>query len=114
MAKSGGGHTIGQGIFIKGDLNGSEDLVVEGRIEGSITLKNHLLVGQTGLLEANVQSEAVTVYGEILGDVSATQKIELNETARVVGDLDAPSIFLADGAKFRGRINMDVPLPRDF
>ena len=114
MAKSGGGHTIGQGIFIKGDLTGSEDLVVEGRVEGSIALKNHLLVGQTGYLEANIQSEAVTVYGEIQGNVSAVSKIELNETARVIGDLEAPGIYLADGAKFRGRILMDVPLPRDF
>lgn len=114
MAKAGGGHTIGQGIYIKGDLTGAEDLIVEGRIEGSIALKNHLLVGQTGSLQADIQSEAVTVYGEIQGNITANTKIELNETARVVGDLKAPSIYLADGAKFRGRIKMDVPLPRDF
>ncbi len=114
MSSTGGGHTIGQGILIKGDLTGSEDLVVEGRIEGTVTLKNHLLVGQTGSLAADIQSEAVTVYGDIRGNVSAAQKIELNETAQVVRDLSAPSIYLADGARFRGRINMDVPLPRDF
>lgn len=113
MARS-GGHTIGQGIYIKGDLTGEEDLIVEGRIEGSIALRNHLLVGQSGVLEADVSSEAVTVYGEVHGNVSAAAKIELNETARVVGDLEAPSIYLADGAKFRGRIKMEVPLPRDF
>ena len=114
MAKSAGGHTIGQGVLIRGDLSGAEDLVIEGRIEGTINLKNHLLVGQTGTVQADIQSESVTVYGEVQGDVSAASKIELNETARVVGDLEAPSIYLADGAKFRGRIKMDVALPRDF
>lgn len=109
-----GGHTLGKGIFIKGDISGSEDLVVEGRIEGSVNLKNHLLVGQTGVLVADVQSEAVTVYGQIQGNISAATKIELNETAQVIGDLQAPSIYLADGARFRGRIQMEVPLPRDF
>ena len=113
MAKT-GGFTIGQGIFIKGDLNGEEDLIVEGRIEGTISLRNHLLIGQSGTVDADVHSDAVTVYGQVNGNITATAKIELNETAQVVGDLRGPSIYLADGAKFRGRIHMEVPLPRDF
>lgn len=114
MADTQGGHTIGKGIYIKGEVTGAEDLIVEGTIEGSINLKNHLLVGQTGVVLASVASEALTIYGEVRGDVSATTRIEINETAKVVGDLRAPVIFLADGARFRGRIEMDVPLPRDF
>ncbi len=108
------GYTIGPGIYIKGDVTGAEDLVVEGCIEGKIQLKNRLLVGQTGVVIAEVQVEALTVYGEVRGNVSASSKVEVNETARLVGDISAPVVYLADGAKFRGTINMDVPLPRDF
>lgn len=109
-----GGHTIGKGIYIKGDVSGAEDLVVEGCIEGTINLKNHLYVGQTGVVLADIQTESLTIYGEVKGNLNAGAKIEVNETARVVGDLRAPVVYLADGAKFRGRIEMDVPLPRDF
>jgi cytoskeletal protein CcmA (bactofilin family) len=108
------GHTIGPGIYIKGEVTGAEDLIVEGCIEGKITLKNHLLIGQSGVVIADVQTDALTVYGELRGNVTATTKVEVNETARLVGDIRAPIIYLADGAKFRGSIDMDVPLPRDF
>ncbi len=108
------GYTIGSGIFIKGDVAGAEDLVVEGCVEGKIQLKNHLLIGQTGVVIADVQVDALTVYGEVRGNVTATSKVEINETARLVGDIHAPVVYLADGAKFKGTIDMDVPLPRDF
>ncbi len=114
MANNQGGHTIGKGIYIKGDVTGAEDLIVEGGIEGTINLKNHLVIGQSGVVLADVQSDTVTVYGEVRGNISATTRIEVNETARVVGDLKAPSIYLADGARFRGQVEMNVPLPRDF
>lgn len=107
-------HVIGKGIYIKGEVLGTEDLVIEGCVEGNINLRNHLMIGQTGVVIADVQSEALTVFGELKGNVAANTKIEINETAKVVGDLKSPVIYLADGAKFRGTIEMDVPLPRDF
>ncbi len=108
------GYTIGPGIFIKGDVSGAENLVVEGCIEGKIHLKNHLLIGQTGVVVADIQVDALTVYGEVRGNITAASKVEINETARLVGDIRAPVVYLADGAKFKGTIDMDVPLPRDF
>jgi len=114
MTNNVSGHTIGKNISIKGDLSGEEDLVVEGYIEGSINLKSHLLVGETGVVLADIQSESLTVYGEVRGNVVAASKIEVHENAKIVGDIRAPVIYLADGAKFRGMIEMEVPLPRDF
>jgi cytoskeletal protein CcmA (bactofilin family) len=108
------GLTIGKGIYIKGEVNGAEDLVVEGCIEGSINLKNHLYIAQSGSVLADVQAEAMTIYGEVKGDITSAGRVEINETARVIGDVRAPVVYLADGAKFRGLIEMEVPLPRDF
>ena len=114
MNEGQGGHTIGKGIYIKGGVSGAEDLTIEGCIEGTISLKNHLVIGQSGVVNADVSAEAATIYGEVRGNVSAASRVEVHETAQIVGDISAPVVYLADGARFRGRIEMDVPLPRDF
>lgn len=97
---------IGSSIRIKGELTGKEDLLVEGRVEGKIDLKdNAVTVGPNARLRAEVSAKAVVVKGEVNGDVSANDRIELTETSKVEGDVNAPRVVIADGARFKGSVN---------
>jgi cytoskeletal protein CcmA (bactofilin family) len=102
---------IGRNITIRGNLTGAEDLVVEGRIEGTVTLSNHLTVEAPGIMEANLDVEDVTVNGTIHGDIRASRSIAINADAKVVGNIRAPRVIIEDGARFKGRVEMDVKLP---
>ena len=109
MASTGGGSTgvIGRGITIRGSLTGQEPLVVEGRIEGNVGLRNHLTVEATGVVVADVEADNLTVLGEVHGNVHAEDRIELSTSGTVKGDLVAPRIVIADGARFKGTVDMD-------
>jgi len=102
---------IGRAITIRGNLSGSEDLLVEGRVEGSVSLKNHLSIEETGVVEADIDVEDLTVRGEMKGDINAAQSVSINANARVVGNIRAPRVIIEDGARFRGHIDMEVELP---
>jgi cytoskeletal protein CcmA (bactofilin family) len=98
---------IGQSICIRGELTGDEDLTIEGRVEGKIDLKEHnLTIGPNGRIQAEVTAKSVRVQGEVNGNVAAGEKVELAETGRVVGDIVAPRIVIADGARFKGSVDM--------
>ena len=113
MPITGGGGVgiIGKGILIKGELHGEEDLVIEGRVEGNITLKKHLVVENTGIVLADVQTENITVKGEMNGNMIASDKVEISATAKVIGDIKAPRVVIEDGARYQGNIEMEVELP---
>ena len=103
--------SIGQSIRIKGELTGNEDLVIEGRIEGKIHVEEHnLTVGASGHITADVHAKGVVVLGQVVGNITATDRIEITPTGSVHGDLRAQRVALADGATFRGAINMK-PVP---
>ncbi|MDY0003346.1 MAG: polymer-forming cytoskeletal protein [Polyangia bacterium] len=102
---------IGRAITIRGKLSGGEDLLVEGRIEGTINLKNHLSIEETGVVEADIEVQDLTVRGEMKGDITAAQSVSVAANARVVGNIRAPRVIIEDGARFRGHIDMDVKLP---
>ncbi len=97
---------IGRGLFIKGELHGEEDLIIEGRVEGEISLKKHLVIEQTGVILADIQTENITIKGEMRGNMAATDKVEIHASAHVVGDIIAPRVVIEDGAKFKGHIEM--------
>lgn len=97
---------IGRGLFIKGELHGEEDLIIEGRVEGEITLKKHLVIESTGIILADIQTENITIKGEMRGNMNASDKVEIHSAARVVGDIVAPRVVIEDGAKFKGHIEM--------
>jgi cytoskeletal protein CcmA (bactofilin family) len=98
---------IGQSIQVKGELTGSEDLVIDGTVDGKIQLKDHdLTIGATGSITAEIQAKTVVVVGQVKGNITAGNRIEITETGSVHGDLQAPRISLADGASFRGAIDM--------
>ena len=104
---------IGSGITIKGNLSGEEDLVVEGTVEGHIALKNELTVQESGVLSAEISTQSLVVHGRVSGNVTADELVSLSESANVVADITAPRVVIEDGARFRGRIEMDVELPPD-
>jgi cytoskeletal protein CcmA (bactofilin family) len=102
---------IGPRISVRGTLAGEEDLIVEGRVEGSIALTGHLAVAEAGVVEADIEVDSVDVYGQVEGDILAATAITLHESARVSGNLRAPRVVIADGAQFKGTVEMDVQLP---
>ena len=98
---------IGVSLFIKGEVTGSEDLTVEGRVEGKIDLKDHnLAIAANGRVNAEIHAKTVTVLGEVIGDIHADEKVEIAETGRMVGDLYAPRVAISDGAQFQGSVDM--------
>ena len=102
---------IGKAIVIKGELQGEEDLIIEGRVEGIIALKKHLIIEKTGVIHADVQMESITVKGEVNGNIVATNRVEITADAKVTSDIKSPRVVIEDGAKFKGAIEMDVKLP---
>ena len=100
---------IGQSITIKGEVIGNEDLTIEGKVEGKIVLKDHnLTIGANGRIQAEIHAKTVLVIGEVVGNVTADDKVEVAATGSMRGDIVAPRVVLADGARFKGTIDMDV------
>jgi cytoskeletal protein CcmA (bactofilin family) len=104
---------IGKGIVIRGSLTGGGDLVIEGRVEGQIALKNHLTIEGTGRVEADIRAEELTINGLASGNIDASSKVAINSSAKVAGDVKAPRVVIEDGAVFNGSIEMEVKLPED-
>jgi cytoskeletal protein CcmA (bactofilin family) len=98
---------IGPSITIRGDVTGDEDLMIQGRIEGTVKLKQHnVAVGPEGKVDASIHARMVTVEGEVTGDLHGAEQVVLRKTARVQGNIQAPRVTLEDGARFRGGIDM--------
>ena len=98
---------IGKSVVIKGELNGSEDLTIEGHVEGKIELRDHVLtIGPNGKIKAEVFAKAVIVLGEVAGNVSATEKVDIRDRGSVDGDIISPRVAIAEGAHFRGSVDM--------
>lgn len=108
-ARRGERATIGPSIFIKGDLTGDEDLVIEGRVEGKVDLKqNNVTIGRNGRVKADVFGRVVTVEGEVDGNVVAHEQALLRQSGAIRGNITAPRVVLEDGSRFRGSIDMEV------
>lgn len=98
---------IGKSVVIKGELNGSEDLTVEGHVDGKIELKEHVLtIGPHGRIKAEVFAKSVVVLGEVTGDISASEKVDIRDNGSVDGNIVAPRVAIAEGAHFRGSVDM--------
>jgi cytoskeletal protein CcmA (bactofilin family) len=98
---------IGKSVVIKGELNGSEDLTVEGYVEGRVELRDHVLtVGPNGRIKAEVFAKAVIVLGEVTGNVTANEKVDIRDKGSVDGDIISPRVAIAEGAHFRGSVDM--------
>jgi cytoskeletal protein CcmA (bactofilin family) len=98
---------IGKSVVIKGELNGSEDLTIEGQVEGKIELRQNVLtIGANGKIKAQVFAKAVIILGEVTGNVTATEKVDIRDNGSVDGDIASPRVAIAEGAHFRGSIDM--------
>lgn len=102
---------IGPTIFIKGDLTGEEDLLIDGRVEGKVELRKHnITVGKNGRVKADLYGKVITVEGEVHGNLYGEEQIVLRQSSTVRGNIVAPRVVLEDGANFKGSIDMS---PKD-
>ena len=98
---------IGKSVVIKGELNGSEDLTIEGHVEGTIQLREHVLtIGPNGRIKAQVFAKSVIVLGQVSGNVTASEKVDIRDNGSVDGDIVSPRVAIAEGAHFRGSVDM--------
>lgn len=103
---SGGACVIGGKTLVKGEIGGSEDILVEGTVEGLIKIERDVRVGPTGVVKATIEAQSIVVCGEVVGDCIAAQRVELQATGRVTGNIKAPKIVIAEGAIFKGTSDM--------
>ena len=98
---------IGKSVVIKGELSGSEDLYLDGQVEGSILLKgNNLTVGPNGQVKANVDAKGVTVQGKLEGNLRASDRVDLRKSAVVMGDIATQRIAIEEGAYLKGKVDI--------
>ena len=97
---------IGPKTRIKGEITGDENVVVEGNVEGTIKITRDLTVGPGGTVKATVTAQSVVVAGELLGDCHATQRVQIEATGRMTGNIRAPRVVIVEGATFRGNSDM--------
>jgi cytoskeletal protein CcmA (bactofilin family) len=98
---------IGKSVVIKGELSGSEDLVIDGRVEGTIDLRNHsLTVGPSGNLKAGVTAKSIVILGKVDGSLIASDRLDLRKSAVVTGDLTTQRIAIEEGAFLKGKVDI--------
>jgi cytoskeletal protein CcmA (bactofilin family) len=102
---------FGPNVLIDGTVSGSEPVLIEGTVRGKINIQSDLHIGTKARLEATIHARNVTVEGKVTGDVSADDRLELVMTATVDGNIRAPKIIVAEGAKFRGSVDMGSSKP---
>ena len=104
--------TIGKSVVVKGELSGSEDLYVDGEVEGSIALRGQsLTVGPNGLVRANIEARNVIVHGRVDGNINASDRVDLRKSASLSGDISTARVAIEDGAFFKGTIDIQKAEP---
>lgn len=112
FSSTGDATVIGPSILISGKLTGDEDLTVRGRVEGELNLSKTLIVETSGIVKANVSVRNAIVSGVVVGNITASESVELTREGRMVGDINSPRVIIVDGASFRGRVDMGNAEPR--
>ena len=98
---------IGKSVVIKGELSGSEDLTIEGQVEGKIELRQNVLtIGANARIKAQVFAKSCIILGEVTGNVTASEKVDIRDNGSVDGDIISPRVAIAEGAHFRGSVDM--------
>lgn len=105
--KTGDFALIGKSVVIKGELSGSEDLYIDGQVEGNIELKgNSLTIGPNGQVKASINAKGVTISGKLEGNVNASDRLELRKTAIVLGDVATQRVSIEEGAYIKGKVDI--------
>jgi cytoskeletal protein CcmA (bactofilin family) len=102
------GTVIGEGLSIEGDLSSDEEVIVHGNVRGKLTTTDAVTVGTTGVVQADVSGSSVSIAGQVTGDVTASERVDLQPGGRLVGDVKAARFTLADGASFKGIVDMEM------
>jgi cytoskeletal protein CcmA (bactofilin family) len=98
---------LGRSVIVKGELSGSEDLYIDGQVEGTIELRgNNLTIGPHGLVKANVNAKEVVVQGKLEGNIQASQRAELTKSAVATGDIVTQRVAIEEGAYFKGKVDI--------
>lgn len=98
---------LGKSVVIKGELSGSEDLTVEGTVEGKVELRDHVLtIGSHGRIKAEVFARVAVVFGAVVGNITATEKVDIRDNGSVEGNIVSPRVAMAEGSHFRGSVQM--------
>ena len=109
MSQTEGTATIlGPTLEIQGEIEGAEDLVIQGTVHGKIVSQKNLTVDSSGKVEASITTKNLAVSGMLTGNVNASERVEVRKEGKMVGDIKAPRVVIADGAKFKGNIEMGV------
>jgi cytoskeletal protein CcmA (bactofilin family) len=109
-ANAGDQATISKGLFIKGEISGSESLFIDGKVEGSVNLNgNRVTVGRNGHVAASITAREVVVLGKVRGNVTATDRVDIRAEGALTGDVAAARISIEDGAFFKGGIDIRKP-----
>jgi cytoskeletal protein CcmA (bactofilin family) len=102
------GTIIGQGITIEGEITSDEEVVVAGTIRGKLTVDGPVTVESGGVIEADIGASSLSCGGSVTGNVNATDRVDLLSGARLIGDVKSARLTIADGASFKGNVDMDV------
>jgi cytoskeletal protein CcmA (bactofilin family) len=101
---------IGASLEIKGRINAEEDLQIDGKVEGPVSIRGHrLTIGRSGQLNSEVSARELVVFGKVTGNINATDRVEIKKDGAVIGDIQTARISIEDGAVFKGRIEIDRP-----
>lgn len=102
------GSVVGAGLIIEGEFTSDEPVLVDGTVKGTLTSSEAVSIGSDGVVEADVQGLSVSIAGQLTGNVTATSRVDIQVGGRLVGDVKANRLTIADGASFRGNVDMDV------
>jgi cytoskeletal protein CcmA (bactofilin family) len=97
---------LSRSVKIEGEIQGEENLHIDGRIKGAVRLNGDVLIGNAGIVEAEIEAENVIIQGQVTGNVTARQQLEIQPSGKLIGDCTARSIDIKEGAVFEGRSNM--------
>lgn len=101
---------IGAKVKVTGDIESSEDLLIEGEVNGTIKLAdNELIIGNSGRVQANIEAKTIRIEGEVQGDIVGQERVVITSTGNVQGNLSSPRVMLEDGGRFKGSIDMGGP-----
>jgi cytoskeletal protein CcmA (bactofilin family) len=104
---------IGKTVVVKGEVSATEDVLILGRVEGNIVVRDHTLtIGKGAVIEAEIKGHSVVVEGQVTGNVEATEQLEISADGVVIGDVRTPSLVIRDGATLKGSVDMDADRPR--
>jgi cytoskeletal protein CcmA (bactofilin family) len=103
-----GNTVIGSGIVIDGEVSGEEPLTVLGTIKGKISISQAVVVESGATVEADIETLSLSIGGRVTGNVNASERVEVRANGKMIGDIKAPRIVIADGASFKGNVDMDV------